>query len=68
MVVFDGDMVLGMVADIGSGQSAQETGKPELPPGLIRRDAAIMTRSYESLWPDPVVPHMIGDGSSDTQR
>ena len=69
MVVWDGDMVLGTVADVESGWSGPKPAKPGAPPEPMRRDVAIFGRSSESvLWPDPVIPYEIEDGFSDDQR
>ena len=68
MVVLDGDMVLGDVADV-AGRTGPARSKLETQPGPLRRDAAIYSRTYESvLWPSRVIPYVIGDGFSDTRR
>ena len=69
MVVLDGDIVLGSVADAESGRTGPAQAKLGESLGPVRRDAAIFGRNYEpSLWPDPVIPYVIQDGFSDTQR
>ena len=62
--VHDGDIVLGPAASLQPGPAkAGVSARP------MRRDAAIPTRSYGNyLWPDGVIPYVIGEGFPDSQR